>query len=357
MNVKKHLRSRQVGLVMTGLLGAMLFAATALFLLFLPQPLFEALVLRSGLPALAPMAAPPLGETARMLAACGLGAGVGSTGAALFFMLDRKFPARAPVRVESFHPETVDEAGPPRDAVAEDYGLLLERNLKPRFTLRVDDGGLLEEAHRLAGGASEPDAEATLGEAGVTRMPGFRRRADDSPRDPRDEAGAAVARAGPDEAPMIVDVAMLHPSAAAMDDGAGKTGTLDLGNWPDPDAVVDAEIEFTDFIEFEVVSPEYPTVEEAGTDAVADARPALEESPDPLAPAVRQAGRDPAALATEAPADRPDTGDEGSIAMLLQRLEAGLARQGERHASSGAPRDTARARAALDELRRMVQAR
>lgn len=372
---KRRIHSRYIGMLMTGLLGVVLFAATAVFVLLLPSSLFEAFVSRTGLPAFLPAAAPPLGDTARLAVAYGLGGVAGVTGALLFRLLDRKFPARSASPARAFHfSDDVEQSGI-SDPVDGDYDALLARNLQPRSaTASCDERDYGEDRDRGEGldRGDEDGDEDDAGMAGelpaaavvdIPVLPGFRRRADDSPRDGREVAYRKDAL--PIEEPMFIDLDLLRRGESAATRPEAPVDELDLGAWPDPASLIDAEIEFAEFepVEFSVETAETTLHSEHDEDASSrdpergmggnanmggDTKaPLFVMEPASTAPGARNVAGDP---------EGPD--EAASISALMQRLEAGLAARSRRPAASDAvPRDAAPVSAALDELRRMARGR
>jgi hypothetical protein len=103
-------------LPLTALCASALGGATAFFCIAMPSPLFESLVLASGLPDLLPAAEPPLGTTARLLFAGVAGLGAALLTALLLVILgapERRAPAR-PRFVPPERSETYPESWPRR---------------------------------------------------------------------------------------------------------------------------------------------------------------------------------------------------------------------------------------------------
>lgn len=366
---KRRIHSRHIGMVMTGLLGVVLFAATAVFILLLPTALFEALVVRSGLPALLPAATPPLGDTARLAAAYGVGGVMGAVGAILFRLLDRKFPAHSRPHARAFHFSDDPESFGIEDPVDGDYGALLERNLLPHLAsgsygdhqqVHEPDSGNgrgEEDEDPIVDGSGVADARPIMATVEAPVLPGFRRRADDSPREGRDTAYRSAEL--PVEEPMFIDLDLLRRGESASSRPATPADELDLGQWPDPASLIDAEIEFAEFehVDFEVETPE-PTPGRVHHDQGAPDHPEPDMRGSAKAPLFVMEPVSIRADADDATTGHQEPAEAASISALMERLEAGLAARSCRTAPpDAAPRDAAPVNAALDELRRMARGR
>lgn len=97
----RKITKRQANFIMSEVTGIVLALAVAFFFVAMPADIFGQLVSASGLPAILPAAAPPLGETARMIVAALAGSLSGMAVILLFLLLDRQ-PEKQPETVRPF---------------------------------------------------------------------------------------------------------------------------------------------------------------------------------------------------------------------------------------------------------------
>lgn len=96
----RKLDTRKANFIMTEVLGIVLALAVAFFFVAMPADVFGRLVSASGLPAILPAVAPPLGETARMIVGALAGSLAGMAVILFFLLLD----GRSKKRPETVHP-------------------------------------------------------------------------------------------------------------------------------------------------------------------------------------------------------------------------------------------------------------
>jgi hypothetical protein len=89
MMAARKLNRRQTDYILAGSAGFALGLALAFFLFAMPAQMFEAIVEATSLPAILPAAAPPLGMTARIVAASIAGLGVGIAVVMAFLLTGR----------------------------------------------------------------------------------------------------------------------------------------------------------------------------------------------------------------------------------------------------------------------------
>jgi hypothetical protein len=187
----RRLNRRQTNTVLAGAMSFALALAIAFFVIAMPKDIFEGLVLATGLPSVLAAAAPPLGETARLIVAA-LTGGIAGIAVLASFLFTARLPQKQTSVVRPF--------------VASDLDFLQAKPadvIKPEFDAVLDLEPLSESMQSAPPSIVEAEAIEVLA-----------------------ETPAAVEKAA-EEAPLFLDFKAMR----AVTPPANDPPALDLAEW------------------------------------------------------------------------------------------------------------------------------